>query len=156
MQKIARAYNLAQEKLARYLRENEKRPSKVRNMVLMQICQLPQPFTADQLLKACEADRISVGTIYNSLETFVDANILVAFERQMGKNAAEYELITGSANRMQIICQKCGRVTNFTDKAITTLIQDRKYSNLNMQHFSLFVYGECKICRKKTLKNNKE
>lgn len=156
MQKIARAYNLAQEKLARYLRENEKRPSKVRNMVLTQICQLPQPFTADQLLKACEADRISVGTIYNSLETFVDANILVAFERQMGKNAAEYELITGSANRMQIICQKCGRVTNFTDKAITTLIQDRKYSNLNMQHFSLFVYGECKICRKKTLRNNKE
>lgn len=66
MQKIARAYNLAQEKLARYLRENEKRPSKVRNMVLTQICQLPQPFTADQLLKACEADRISVGTIYNS------------------------------------------------------------------------------------------
>ncbi len=125
-------------------------------MVLTQICQLPQPFTADQLLKACEADRISVGTIYNSLETFVDANILVAFERQMGKNAAEYELITGSANRMQIICQKCGRVTSFTDKAITTLIQDRKYSNLNMQHFSLFVYGECKICRKKTLKNNKE
>lgn len=156
MQKIARAYNLAQEKLARYLRENEKRPSKVRNMVLTQICQLSQPFTADQLLKACEADRISVGTIYNSLETFVDANILVAFERQMGKNAAEYELITGSANRMQIICQKCGRVTNFTDKAITTLIQDRKYSNLNMQHFSLFVYGECKICRKKTLRNNKE
>ena len=156
MQKIARAYNLAQEKLARYLRENEKRPSKVRNMVLTQICQLPQRFTANQLLKACEADRISVGTIYNSLETFVDANILVAFERQMGKNAAEYELITGSANRMQIICQKCGRVTNFTDKAITTLIQDRKYSNLNMQHFSLFVYGECKICRKKTLKNNKE
>ena len=156
MQKIARAYNLAQEKLARYLRENEKRPSKVRNMVLTQICLLPQPFKAEQLLKACEADRISVGTIYNSLETFVDANILVAFERQMGKNAAEYELITGSANRMQIICQKCGRVSNFTDKAITTLIQDRKYSNLNMQHFSLFVYGECKICRKKTLKNNKE
>lgn len=152
MQKIARAYNLAQEKLVRFLHEHEKRPSKVRNIVLSLACALPQPFTAEQLQRACETERISVGTIYNSLNTFVDAQILRATERQRGKAATEYELITGSSNRLQIVCKKCGRVTDVTDKAITTLVQNRKYSNFNMQHFSLFIYGECRICRKKKIK----
>ncbi len=156
MPKGVKIYNLAQEKLAHYLREHAKRPSKVRDLVLNQVCQLHQPFTAEQLLKVCETERISVGTVYNSLDTFVDANILVAFERQRGKIATEYELIVGSSNRMQVVCKKCGRVTDITDKAITTLIQDRKYSNFNMQHFSLFVYGECRVCRKKQRKINIE
>ena len=152
MQKSARAYILAQEKLVRFLHEHEKRPSKVRNIVLSLACALPQPFTAEQLQRACETERISVGTIYNSLNTFVDAQILRATERQRGKAATEYELITGSSNRLQIVCKKCGRVTDVTDKAITTLVQNRKYSNFNMQHFSLFIYGECRICRKKKIK----
>ena len=88
----------------------------------------------------------------DSLNTFVDAQIFRATERQRGKAATEYELITGSSNRLQIVCKKCGRVTDITDKAITTLVQDRKYSNFNMQHFSLFIYGECRICRKKKIK----
>ncbi len=152
MQKSARAYILAQEKLVRFLHEHEKRPSKVRNIVLSLACALPQPFTAEQLQRACETERISVGTVYNSLNTFVDAQIFRATERQRGKAATEYELITGSSNRLQIVCKKCGRVTDITDKAITTLVQDRKYSNFNMQHFSLFIYGECRICRKKKIK----
>ena len=152
MLKSARAYILAQEKLVRFLHEHEKRPSKVRNIVLSLACALPQPFTAEQLQRACETERISVGTIYNSLNTFVDAQILRATERQRGKAATEYELITGSSNRLQIVCKECGRVTDITDKAITTLVQNRKYSNFNMQHFSLFIYGECRICRKKKIK----
>ena len=152
MQKSARAYILAQEKLVRFLHEHEKRPSKVRNIVLSLACALPQPFTAEQLQRACETERISVGTVYNSLNTFVDAQILRATERQRGKAATEYELISGSSNRLQIVCKKCGRVTDVTDKAITTLVQNRKYSNFNMQHFSLFIYGECRICRKKKIK----
>ena len=152
MQKTVRAYNSAQEKLARFLHANNGRPSNVRNTVLSLACSLPQPFTAEQLLKVCEQERISVGTVYNSLNTFVDAQILRATERQRGKAATEYEIITGSANRLQVICKKCGRVTDITDKAITTLVQDRKYSNFNMQHFSLFIYGECRICRKKKTK----
>ena len=152
MLKSARAYIFAQEKLVRFLHEHEKRPSKVRNIVLSLACALPQPFTAEQLQRACETERISVGTIYNSLNTFVDAQILRATARQRGKAATEYELITGSSNRLQIVCKKCGRVTDITDKAITTLVQNRKYSNFNMQHFSLFIYGECRICRKKKIK----
>ena len=131
-----------------YIQERNMRVSPVREMVLEQICLLPQPFTADQLAKACLAERISTGTVYNTLSLFVSAQILHATDRQRGRTATEYELITGSTVRMQIVCQKCGRVSGFQDRAIEDLIRARKYSNFNLQHFSLFVYGECKHCRR--------
>ena len=118
-------------------------------MILEQVCALPQPFTADRLVKACAAQRISVGSVYNALNLFVTARILHASIRQRGRAATEYELMTDNTVRMQVVCRKCGRKTDFNDKAIARLVQERKYSNFNPQHFSLLVYGECKICRRK-------
>ena len=122
-------------------------------MVLEQACLLKQPFTARQLEEVCKEERISTGTVYNSLDLFVLAQILYASKRQRGKAATENELITNrSSFRMQMICTKCGRVQDIQDKAIARLLQERKYSNFNMQNASLFIYGECKVCRKKTKK----
>jgi Fe2+ or Zn2+ uptake regulation protein len=149
MNKGPKTYDIALERLNQYLKEQHMRVSKVREMVLEQICLLPQPFTADQLVQACTAERISTGTVYNTLALFVSIRILNAITRQRGKNATEYELITGSKVRMQVICQKCQRVTHFRDPALERLILNRKYTNFNLQYYSLFIYGECKYCRYK-------
>lgn len=141
-------YKAAVTKLNAYIEAHKMRVSQVREMVLKQVCLLPQPFNADQLTKACAAERISVGTVYNALDLFLSAQILHASERQRGRAATEYELITGHQTRMQIICQRCGRVSETRDKAIERLIQERKYSNFNASHFSIFIYGECKHCRR--------
>ena len=151
MAKGVRSYNNALERLNRYLRDHDRRPSKVRNIVLSCAFGLRQPFTAEQLLTACEEEHISVGTVYNSLELFCEAGIVRATTRQRGKAATEYEIISGSASKFQMICKKCGRTVDISDKAISRLIKERKYSNFDMQHFSLFVYGECKICRKRNI-----
>ena len=148
MEKSNNPYDAALVRLNTYIAEQNMRVSTVREMVLEQVCLLPQPFTADQLAKACQAERISVGTVYNALKLFLSAQILHATNRQRGRAATEYELITGVKNHMQIICQQCGRVSDIHDKAIDRLIQTRKYSNFNLQHYSLFVYGECKHCRR--------
>lgn len=148
-----KTHNAALRQLNAYLRAHEMRPSKVRDMVLAQICNLPQPFTAEQLVTACREERISVGTVYNALNLFVLAQILQLHDRQRGRMASEYELIVGSAMRMQVVCTKCGRVTEMHDKAIERLIKERKYANFNLQHVSLFVYGECKLCRKQKNKD---
>lgn len=148
------AFNSAFERLNQYVLAHNKRPSKVRNIVLEQAFLLPQPFTADQLVDACQAQRISVGTVYNSLEVFVSARILHGITRQRGQAATQYEWITGEQTRMQVVCEKCGRISDFHDKAIERLLQERRYSNFNMQHFSLYVYGECKVCKNR--KDKKE
>jgi len=152
MAKSARSYSSALTQLNRYLHENEKRPSRVREMVLTQVFQLPQPFTAEQLVKACEEDHISVGTVYNSLNLFIDARILRATIRQRGKSATEYELLVGATNKVQFICKKCGRTVEFSDQLIAKSIKTHGYNNFVMQNYNLTVYGECKICRKKVIR----
>ena len=152
MAKSARSYSSALTQLNRYLHENEKRPSRVREMVLTQVFQLPQPFTAEQLVKACEEDHISVGTVYNSLNLFIDARLLRATVRQRGKSATEYELLIGATNKVQFICKKCGRTVEFSDQQIARSIKAHGYNNFVMQNYNLTVYGECKICRKKVIR----
>ena len=144
----SKAQNVALKQLRAYLRTHDMRPSRVRNMVLAQIFALPQPFKAEQLVAACQKERISVGTVYNAINLFVMAQILQSHDRQRGRNSAEYEVIVGNTVRMQVICGKCGRVTEFHDKAIERLIKERKFTNFNLQQFSLYVYGECKVCRR--------
>ncbi|MBQ6983378.1 MAG: transcriptional repressor [Paludibacteraceae bacterium] len=144
-----KTYNLAIDRLVAYIRSNGLRPSAVRKMILKQICDLPQPFPAKLLVEACVAERISIGSVYNALNLFIKANILRATTRQRGNAATEYELVLGSPVRMMLVCQRCGRRTEFHDKAIDRLVRERKYSNFNLQQYSLVVYGECKVCRKK-------
>lgn len=153
MVKIPRPYDAAQAALDAYVHEKAMRPSRVRNMVLEAACALPQPFTAAKLVEACKAERISVGTVYNTLNLLILARVVHAIERQRGRAATEYE-VTATAQQVhiQMICTRCGREVELHDKAITRLVQERKYSNFNMRSFSLFVYGECKLCRRKVLK----
>lgn len=147
-EQIDNTYQASDAKLRAYIRAKGLRPTKVRNMVLKQICSIPRPFTADQLVKACEQDHISVGTIYNSLRLFIDAGILRGLTRQRGQSATEYDIQTDKDSLMQIICTKCGRVARMEDRAIYNLVTMRRYSNFNISHFSLYVYGECKVCRR--------
>ena len=143
------------ERLNAYIQTHGMRPSPVREAVLEQACSLPQPFTAEQLRVVCEAMRISVGTVYNSLNLFVLAQILHATNRQRGGRAAtEYEVVTPNVMRMQYICTECSRTVDFHDKAIERIVRERRYSNFAVNTFSLFVYGQCKICRSKKPKKS--
>ena len=150
-----KTYEAALERLNAYIKDHNMRRSVVREMILEQVVALPQPFTAEQLAKACKAERISVGSVYNVLSVFIDAQIVHAFQRQRGQNATEYELTTVVENCIQMICGRCKRATTIHDKAIEHLIAIRKYSNFNPHHYTLFIYGECKHCRQALLTKKK-
>jgi Fe2+ or Zn2+ uptake regulation protein len=150
-----KTYEAALVKLNEYISARNMRKSRVREMVLEQACMLPPLFTAEQLAKACAAERISVATVYNSLELFITAQILHAIDRQRGKSATQYEVIPGKQTYMQIQCSKCGRVSEIKDKAIDHLIRVRKYINFDMQRYTLLIYGECKHCRKPKIQTEK-
>lgn len=146
-------YKAAQAQLDAYVQAHEMRRSQVRNMVLEQICQLPQPFTAAQLEEVCKVERISTGTVYNVLHVLIEASLVRPYDRGIGQTVTEYELVTEvSRSHMQIICRKCGRRTFIYDKALQRLIIERQYSNFKMQNYTLVVYGECKICRRLAVK----
>ena len=147
-----RAYKVFGAALARlnaYIAEHNGRYSAVRELVLEKACYLPQPFTAEQLLEACQADNISKGTIYNTLRLFIDAHIINAFDRQREHKVTEYEVITTTQIRLQTICERCGKIQSFHDPVVERVIRERKYPNFILQHFTLLAYGQCRRCKEK-------
>ena len=154
--KSEKIYLNALKRLYAYAQTHNMRPSSVRKIVLEQACKLHQPFTADQLIQVCAAERISTGTVYNALKVFVDAHILSGKQRQRGHLATEYECILDASKHMQFVCKNCGRTVDFNDKAIARLIEERKYTNFIMNTYSLVVYGECKTCRRKVRVKSEE
>lgn len=147
-----KTYGAAMAMLHQHMEERNMRHSPVREMVLNEVCQLQQPFTAEQLQQACAENRISMGTVYNALRLFLQIGILHAIKRQRGTVATEYELVCEKRSRMQVICEKCGRMTEFHDKAIDIIIRNSKRTNFIMDHFVLTLYGECKKCKLKKSK----
>ena len=137
------------------MKTHNMRPSAVRKVVLENVCNLHQPFTAEQLVEVCAIERISVATVYNALDTFTKADIIRGLLRQRGQGATLYELVIETPKHMQYICKKCGRIVDFNDKAIGRLIEERRYANFILQQYSLVVYGECKMCRKNLSTNTK-
>lgn len=153
--KGAKTYEQLQEQLDEYILSHNMRPSKVRNMVLKAACQLQQPFTADALVEKCAEERISVGTVYNVLNLLILAQILHAIQRQRGKAATTYELVRESDAHMIVVCPKCGRESEFTEPSIIRLVHERRYSNFVAKYFTLVVYGECRVCRRKKRPNDR-
>lgn len=150
-------YKSAQEQLNNYVRSHELRDSAVRNTVLLHVCRLPQPFIASQLEEACKPERISSATIYNALHLFIEAHLLSVTPRGDGLSVNEYELVTPvSRSHMFIVCRKCGRRVPFNNKGITRMTMVHKYANFIQHNFTLVVYGECKVCRRLRVKQEKK
>lgn len=143
-------YREAERKLDKFIARNQLRRTPERFIILRHACDLGNPFTAGQLMQLAQQDHISQGTVYNTLSLLVSAQILWCLGKRGTK--AEYEVVTGGKIRMQLRCSECGRVADFKDVAIENLVNARKYSNFNISHFSLYVYGSCKTCRRKKLR----
>lgn len=147
-------YKAASSKLENYIRENGLRHTPERYTLLRHICALEQPFGIDALVGSlAEEERISTATIYNTVNLLVSAQILHCISRRDGRKYAQYQLTAQQAARLELVCTRCGRVSAFKDKAIENLIRMRKYSNFNLQGYSLYIYGECKTCKRKSLTN---
>lgn len=142
------AYRIAEGKLKAYIDAHGMRHTQERLMLLRHICDLPKHFTAEELVQLAEQDHISQATVYNALSLFADIHILFCLNRQYGRKRAEYELLVHGDSHTQIICERCGRVSDFNDTAIRNILKSRKFSNFNMLHYSLYVYGQCKVCRR--------
>lgn len=143
-------YHLTTERFQKFLEKQGKVYTQEREVILRTICELKGPFDSATLVAAVKAQRITRATVYNTIPLMTESGVLRRISRQAGQRRNLYELIWGSTNRMQIICRRCGRVSEFREVAIENIAISRKYSNFLMERFSMVVYGTCKTCRRKT------
>lgn len=140
-----------------FIREHKMRHTIERERLLKIMSELDEPvFTVNDLNAKREEAHISIATLYNSLDLFVAARILYRLERGQGVPLEQYKWAIGTKNSMRILCTRCGRDAPFNDKSLLRIIKERSYANFVPDHFTIYVYGVCKACRRLMIQQNNE
>ena len=152
--KTEEIYRKAYEQLCSYMDEHGMRHTAERFSILTAGCNL-QRFTVDDLRYSLTGITISRATVYNTLELMEKAGIIRHIEKEYGVRAGQYELTCIKTSSVQIICQRCERISEVKDSTISRMLEDKKFTNFLPERFSLYIYGHCKVCRKKALIQHK-
>jgi len=146
------SYEAIHEYFTKYLREHKHRRTPERYAILEHVYSYEGHFNADILYNLMKQDyRVSLATIYNSLELLVDCKLII--KHQLGGQYAQYERAFGNNTlHHHLICTNCGKVKEFSDKPIRVAIQSKAFAHFKMSHYSLYLYGICGKCKEELKK----
>jgi Fur family ferric uptake transcriptional regulator len=137
-----------EQQLRSYLTEHGMKHTPERYSIMATACRL-QHFTIDELRASLTELSISRATIYNTLSLLEDARLVQKLDKEFGVRTAQYEWVQDSESTVQIVCTKCGRISPVKDSTISRMLADKRWSNFVPHHFSLYMFGQCKVCRRK-------
>jgi len=142
---------LARNFFTEYLMKNKHRRTPERYAILEKIYKTDGHFDAESLFESMKGDyRVSLATIYNSIDLLLEIGLIV--KHRFGGITAQYEKTIGTMHHHSV-CTACGKIKEFTDKKIKTAVLARKFNNFESTHYSLYIYGVCKKCRRQTGKS---
>jgi Fur family ferric uptake transcriptional regulator len=137
-----------EQQLRSYLTEHGMKHTPERYSIMATACRL-QHFTIDERRASLTELSISRATIYNTLSLLEDARLVQKLDKEFGVRTAQYEWVQDSESTVQIVCTKCGRISPVKDSTISRMLADKRWSNFVPHHFSLYMFGQCKVCRRK-------
>ncbi|MBQ3730367.1 MAG: transcriptional repressor [Muribaculaceae bacterium] len=140
--------NPAVRKFNDYLDAHGMRRTTERYAILNRILGINGHFTIEELQQMIEGDgfRVSRSTVYNTVELLIEAKMLRrhVFEGMQ----AQYERIT--LPHTHLICTTCGKVKEVRDPNFAAFMNARRFNAFNTDHYSLYVYGTCSTCARKS------
>ena len=140
-------YDRLMAKLVAYAKRNHLRMTPQRNAVLEICCNEPTPISTARLVLIAGERGISRPTVYNAIDTFVHAEILQCVGKAVDKKYRQYDFFFQKHTNIQLVCTRCGKITKLKDNNISKAIHNRAFNNFVMQHYTLTIYGKCKVCR---------
>lgn len=131
-----------------YLDSKNLKLTRERKAVLEEIFEHAGHLEAEELAHALRRKKIraSRATIYRTLELLVDSGIVRKVD--LGHGHSHYEHVLGHTHHEHMVCLKCGKVIEFSDKRL-----ERSLKNLCekavFEHCSHFfqVFGYCVDCQ---------
>ena len=132
----------------RVLGEGGRRPGGARRAVVgllsRQDCCLSAQEIAERLRE--EGDRVGTASVYRALDLLHRAGLVQRVE--LGDGGARYEaLIPGGDHHHHVVCDRCGRITPFEDRALERAF-DRLGARLRhrVSGHEIVLRGECPRC----------
>jgi Fur family ferric uptake transcriptional regulator len=137
--------------LGNYLEQSGGRWTHERALLLQISCELKTHFTTEHIQHklARRGFRMAMTTIYRNLPALEKAGIIrrTTFSEEEANGAATYEHIWGRPHHDHLLCQRCGKKTEFTYDAIEVLQDEvaRKHG-YKLLHHHLELIGICPVC----------
>ena len=137
-----------------YIKQHKLRRTYERERVLEYILTIDGHFTIQSVHEEMNKETpISRGSIYNIIELFLNAGIVV--RHPFAGAEAEYETTMRAATHHHRICTSCGAIKEFSDQKFNKAIKNRSFASFEKQFHSIYLYGLCKKCQPKTKKTKK-
>jgi Fur family ferric uptake transcriptional regulator len=135
------------ETFAKYLNSKDLKLTKEREAVLKEIFLHRGHLEAEELWHTLrkKKKRASRATVYRTLELLVDSGIVRKVD--LGHGHSHYEHILGHAHHEHMVCLKCGKVIEFSDRKIERSLEkmcEKSEFEHTSHHFQVF--GYCKDC----------
>ena len=146
--------NTVKQILTEYLEKTGHRKTPERYAILDTIYSIKGHFDIEQLFTYMANEgqfRVSRATVYNTIDLFIDAGLVI--KHQFG-NTSQYERSYNNETHHHMICTNCGKVSEFEDEDLRTILVAKKFRGFAMSHYSLYVYGLCAKCARE--KNKKK
>ena len=137
------------DRLTQYVKERDLRKTPERYEIL-RIAQLADTiFNIEdlmQLMKEHGAFQVSRGTMFNTMELFYDAGLII--KHSLAK-AAHYELRTDRNPKAYTICHQCNSITKVSTSTARLALQNLKVRYFNTEDKLLYIHGICRNCQAK-------
>jgi Fur family ferric uptake transcriptional regulator len=136
------------EVFAEYLNSRNLKLTKEREAVLQQFFSHRGHMEAEELSHALRRKRkgASRATIYRTLDLLVESGIVRRVD--LGRGHSHYELVLDHPHHEHMICLRCGKVIEFSDKAMERSL-DRLCKRRGFEHDShrFQIFGYCEKCK---------
>lgn len=130
--------------------------SKKRAAIIEYFINVDRHYTVEQLYNEIKRtdSNISYSTVYRTLRLLVDCGM--AAVHHFDEDETRFEPTHKEQHHDHLVCIKCGRIIEFTHDGIEKFQKDvaRKH-NFMVSNHELQIYGLCKKCQKKKVKNRR-
>jgi Fur family ferric uptake transcriptional regulator len=145
------------ENFAKYLSSKNLKLTEERKVVLGEIFLHPGHLEAEDLWHSLrrKKKRASRATVYRTLDLLVDSGMVRRVD--LGHGHSHFEHVLGHTHHEHMICLKCGKVIEFSDKDMEgDLSKLCKKSGFEHTSHCFEIFGHCGKCRKSRQRNEGE
>lgn len=140
------------DRFRRYLRDHHQPVTRQRDLVAQAVFLSDEHQSVEEIRRKLRerGDRVGTATVYRTLELLVQSGLVRGHD--FGEGFRRYEPMPAQAHHEHLICERCGRVVEFTNERLERMlpiIADEH--GFQHQRHRVEIHGVCRDCRRQEL-----